>query len=124
MKKIKTLILILFVANFTYAQPAEGAYFSNIELQLHPRKVIAPNGQIAYMWSDCYEQLNFMQRADLKIYYDSVLIFVNKKLEEAKINAIQNPKIPSEVGLWEAEKSFYMRKLQYIKAYDDWEMGQ
>lgn len=36
MKKIKTLILILFVANFTYAQPAEGAYFSNIELQLHP----------------------------------------------------------------------------------------
>ena len=117
-------MLILFVSSLAFAQPAEGAYFSNTELQLHPRKVIAPNGQIAYMWSDCYEQLNFMQRADLKMYYDSVLISVNKKLAEAKINAIQNPKIPSEVGLWEAEKSFYERKLKYIQDFDEWEKRQ
>lgn len=124
MKTIKTLILLLFVSPLAFAQPAEGAYFSNTELQLHPRKVIAPNGQIAYMWSDCYEQLNFIQRADLKMYYDSVLISVNKKLAEAKINAIQNPKIPSEVGLWEAEKSFYERKLKYIQDFDEWEKEQ
>lgn len=124
MKTIITLILILLMTYFAYAQPAEGAYFSNIELQLHPRKVIAPNGQIAYMWSDCYEQLNFAQRVDLKMYYDSVLFLVNKKLEEAKINAIQNPKIPSEVGLWEAEKSFYKRKLKYIQDFDEWEQRQ
>lgn len=123
MKTIKTLILLLFVSPLAFAQPAEGAYFSNTELQLHPRKIIAPNGQTTYMWSDCYEQLNFMQRADLKMYYDSVLISVNKKLEEAKINAIQNPKIPNEVGLWEAEKSFYERKLKYIQDFDEWEEG-
>jgi hypothetical protein len=58
------------------------------------------------------------------MYYDSVLISVNKKLEEAKINAIQNPKIPNEVGLWEAEKSFYERKLKYIQDFDEWEKGQ
>jgi hypothetical protein len=121
MKTIIIIVFTIFIGEFTYAQPAEGAYFSNTELQLHPRKVMAANGQIAYMWSDCYEQLNFMQRADLKLYYDSVLIAINKKVEEAKMNTKPNTTEVKELSYWQAEQSFYTRKLKYIKDYDDWE---
>jgi hypothetical protein len=124
MKTIKTLILILFVSPLAFSQPAEGAYFSNTELQLHPRKIIAPNGQIAYMWSDCYEQLNFAQKADLKQYYDSALNATNKKIEEVQKNNLLHPAKINDVGYWEADKSFYTRKLKYIQDYDDWEKGQ
>jgi hypothetical protein len=121
MKTIVILVFSIIMVHVVAAQPAEGAYFSNNELQLHPRKVVGSNGQIAYMWSDCYEQLNFMQRADLKLYYDSVLIAINKKVEEAKINATQNTSQAKELNYLQAEQSFYTRKLKYIKDYDDWE---
>jgi hypothetical protein len=121
MKTIIIIVFTIFIAEFTYAQPAEGAYFSNTELQLHPRKVMASNGQIAYMWSDCYEQLNFMQRADLKLYYDSVLKSVNQKIEETQKNNLPQPNKINDLGYWEAEKSFYIRKLKFIRDYDDWE---
>jgi hypothetical protein len=124
MKTIKTLIFILLVSHIAFAQPAEGAYFSNTELQLHPRKIIAPNGQIAYMWSDCYERLNFMQRADLKMYYDSALNATNIKIEEVQKRNLLHPAKTIDVGYWEADKSFYTRKLKYIQDYDDWEKGQ
>ena len=124
MKTIKTLLLALIVAHAANAQPAEGAYFSNTELLLHPRKITAPNGQIAYMWSDCYEQLNFIQRADLKQYYDSALAVTNKKIEEAQQNNLLHPDKVIDTRYWDADLSFYTRKLQYIKEYDDWEAKQ
>ena len=99
------------------AQPAEGAYFTNTELQLHPRKIIAPNGQIAYMWNDCYEQLNFAQRADLKLYYDSALAATNIQIEMLKIKK-------QAYGFLQADSSFYQRKLLYLKEYDAWEEKQ
>jgi len=121
MKPIKIIIFILFVVQNIKAQPAEGAYFSNTELQLHPRKIIAPNGQIAYMWSDCYEQLNFMQRADLKQYYDSALAATNQRIDVAQKNCLLNPEKKIDLGQWEADKSFYTRKLKYINDFDEWE---
>lgn len=124
MKKIIFVLLAVLAYTIAKAQPAEGAYFSNTELQLHPRKIITPNGT-AYMWSDCYEQLNFAQRADLKLYYDSALKATNNKIEEAvKANNLANPTTKSDTGYLEADKSFYIRKLKYINDYDAWEEKQ
>ena len=114
MKKNFITLMLLLTAAYGHAQPAEGAYFTNTELQLHPRKVIAANGQIAYMWSDCYEQLNFAQRADLKLYYDSALAATNKQIESLKLKK-------QDYQFLQADSSFYSRKILYIKEFDEWE---
>ena len=114
MKHIILIITLTLMCSIASAQPAEGAYFTNTELQLHPRKISTPNGQIAYMWSDCYEQLNFAQRADLKLYYDSALAATNIQIEMLKIKK-------QDYSFLQADSSFFSRKINYIKEFDAWE---
>ena len=117
MKHFVLIITLTLMCSIVSAQPAEGAYFTNTELQLHPRKIITPNGQIAYMWNDCYEQLNFAQRADLKLYYDSAINTTNNKIEALKIEK-------KDYDFLQADSSFFSRKILYIKEYDAWEEKQ